>query len=114
MDLEHFQSSIRTFMGYSDSDVRVYADLLGPLYVVPGLVMYSIHLYPVWDTQAKGMPWHEARPPNRTYCYTLGMPWCTIRPPRVRELVGVFGCCYCVNWCVTSLVWGSVRVAVAV
>ena len=42
------------------------------------------------------------------------MPWCTTRPPRVRELVGVFGCCCCVNWCVTSLVWGSVRVLLAV
>ena len=42
------------------------------------------------------------------------MPWCTTRPPRVRELVGVFGCYYYVDWCAASLVWGSVRVALAV
>ena len=68
----------------------------------------------IWDTQAEGMPQHVARPPIRPVCYTLGMPWCTTRPPRVRELVGVFGCCCCVDWCVTSLVQGSVRVALAV
>ena len=32
----------------------------------------------------------------------------------MRELVGVFGCCYCVDWCATRLVWGSVRVALVV
>ena len=34
-------------MGYSDADIRVYIDVLVPLYVVPGRVVYSIHLYPV-------------------------------------------------------------------
>ena len=43
-------------MGYSDADVRVYVDVLGPLYVNSGPVLYSIHLYLVWDTQAEGMP----------------------------------------------------------
>ena len=32
----------------------------------------------------------------------------------MRELVGVFGCCCCVDWSVTNLVRGSVRVALAV
>ena len=35
-------------MGYFDADVRVYVDVLGPLYVSSGPVVYSIHLYPVW------------------------------------------------------------------
>ena len=32
----------------------------------------------------------------------------------MSELVVVFGYYCCVNWCVSSLVWGSIRVAVAV
>ena len=32
-------------MGYSDVDVRVYADVLGPLYVLPGPIVYGIHFY---------------------------------------------------------------------
>ena len=32
----------------------------------------------------------------------------------MRELIGVFGCFCCVDWCATSLVRGSVRVAVVV
>ena len=95
-------------------DARVYVDVLGPLYVFPGPVLYSIHFYWVWDAQAEGMPWHLARPPISPVRYSLGMPWCPTRPPRVRVLVGVFGWYCCVNWCVTSLVWGSVRVAMAV
>ena len=43
-------------MGYSDADVRVYIDVLGPLYIIPGLNSCSIHLFIVWDTQAEGMP----------------------------------------------------------
>ena len=59
-------------MGYSDADVRVYIDVLGPLYVVPGPVVYSIHLYLMWDTQAEGMPWHGASPPIKTYLLCFG------------------------------------------
>ena len=68
----------------------------------------------MWDVQAEGVPWHLARPPISPVRYSLGMPWCPTRPPRVRVLVGVFGSCFCANWCATSLVQGSVRVAMAV
>ena len=78
-------------MGYSDADFRAYVDVLAPLYANYGPVLYSIHLYVVWDTQVEGMPWHGARPLIGPVCYTLGMPWSTTRPLRVRELVGVFG-----------------------
>ena len=37
-------------MGYTDDTVRVYIDVLGPLYVNSGPVVHSIHLYLVWDT----------------------------------------------------------------
>ena len=77
-------------------------------------IVYSIHLYSVWNTHAEGMPQHGARAPNQTCLLYLSMPWSTTRSPRVRELIGVFGCCCCVTWCTTSLVWGSVRVEVAV
>ena len=30
-------------MGYTDVTVRVCVDVLGPLYVIPGPVVYSIH-----------------------------------------------------------------------
>ena len=53
-------------MGYSDADISINFDVLGPLYINSGPVVYSIHLYPVWDTQAEGMPWHGAKPPNKT------------------------------------------------
>ena len=43
-------------MGYSDVVVRVYIDVLGPLYVLPGPVVDGIHFYRVWDVQAEGMP----------------------------------------------------------
>ena len=43
-------------MGYTDITVRVYVDVLGPLYVVPGPEIYSIRLYLVWDTQAEAVP----------------------------------------------------------
>ena len=36
--------------------VRVYVDILGPLYVLPGLVVDGIHCYQLWDVQAEGMP----------------------------------------------------------
>ena len=36
--------------------VRVYADVMGPLYVLPRLVVDGIHFYRVWDVQAEGMP----------------------------------------------------------
>ena len=32
----------------------------------------------------------------------------------MRELVGVFGCCCCVDWCATSLMQETVRVALSV
>ena len=53
-------------MGYCNADVRAQVDVLGPLYVKSRPVLYSIHLYLVWDTQVEGMPWHGARPPNKT------------------------------------------------
>ena len=43
-------------MGYSDIVVRVYVNVLGPLYVCIGLIMYSIYFYRVWDVQAESMP----------------------------------------------------------
>ena len=43
-------------MGYSDVVVRVYVDVLGTLYVLPGPVVDGIHSYRVWDVQAEGMP----------------------------------------------------------
>ena len=43
-------------MGYSDVVVRVYVDVLGPLYVFPGPVLDCIHFYHMWDVQAEGMP----------------------------------------------------------
>ena len=56
MDLERCCSNIRTIIGYSDADIKVYIDVLGPLYVIPGPYSCSIHLFIVWDTQAEGMP----------------------------------------------------------
>ena len=78
-------------MRYSDIDSRVYVDMLGPLYVLSGPVVDGIHFYQVRVVQAKGMPWHLARPPISLVHYSLGMPWCPTRPSRVRVLVGVFG-----------------------
>ena len=80
-------------MVYSDSDVRVYVDVFGPLYVVPGPVMYSIHLYPVWYTQAEGMPWHGARPLNRTCLLCLGYALVHNQAPKGEG----------VSWCVWLL-----------
>ena len=56
MELERFWSSFKTIMSYSDTYVRVYIDVLGPLYLIPGPNSCSIHLIIVWDTQAEGMP----------------------------------------------------------
>ena len=56
MELRSYLSSIRTLMGYFDFDVRVYVDVLGPLYVLLGLVVDGIHFYWVWDVQTEGMP----------------------------------------------------------
>ena len=44
MELERYWSSIRKIMGYYDADVRVYIDVVGPLYL-SGPVLYTIHLY---------------------------------------------------------------------
>ena len=78
-------------MGYYSVVVRVYVDVLGPLYVLPGPEVDGIHFYQLRDVQAKGMPWKLARPPISPVCYSLGMPWCLTRTPRVRVLVSVFG-----------------------
>ena len=43
-------------MGYSDAPARVYVDVLGPLYVFPGPILYSSHFYRVWDAQAEDIP----------------------------------------------------------
>ena len=43
-------------MGYFAAAVRVYVDVLGPLYVIPRPNSCSIHLFIVWDRQAEGMP----------------------------------------------------------
>ena len=45
---------------------------LGPLYVTSGPVVYSNHLYLVWDSQAEGMPWLGARPPSKTCLLYFG------------------------------------------
>ena len=78
-------------MGYSDVVVRVYVDVLGPLYVLPGPVVNGIYFYRVWDVQAEGMPWNLARAPISPVCYSLGITWCPSKPPGARVLVGVFG-----------------------
>ena len=63
-------------MGYSDVDVSVYVDVLGPLYVLPGPVVDGHPTFiRVWDIQAEGMPWYLARPPISHVRYSLGMPW---------------------------------------
>ena len=80
-------------MGYSDADVRVYIDVLGPLYVNSGPVLYSIHLYLVWDTQAEGMPWHGARPPNKTCLLYLGYALVHNQAPKGEGI----------SWCVWLL-----------
>ena len=43
-------------MDYFDTPARVYIDVLGPLYVFPGQILYSIYFHRVWDVQAAGMP----------------------------------------------------------
>ena len=78
-------------MGYSDVVVRVYLDVVGPLYVFSGTVVDGIHFYSVWDVQAEGMPWHLASPPISPVHYSLGIPWYPTKLPRVRVLVSVFG-----------------------
>ena len=101
-------------MGYSDVDVRVMLmnwapcmSLLGQWCIASTYIQCGIH-------KLRVCPGMELGPPMRPVCYALGMPWCTTRPPRVRQLVGMFSCCCCINWCATSLLRGSVRVAVAV
>ena len=37
-------------MGYTDATIRVYVDVLGPLYVIPGPAVYSIHFVSVGYT----------------------------------------------------------------
>ena len=102
-------------MGYCDADTRVYVDVLDPLYVAPGPIVVASTYLQCRIHRLRVCPSIQLGPPVRPICYALGMPWCTTKPPRVRELVGVFGCCCCcVNWCATSLVWGSLRVAVAI
>ena len=56
MDLKSYWGNIRLVMGYSDIVVRVYVDVLGPLYVLLGPVVDGIHLYQVRDVHAEGMP----------------------------------------------------------
>ena len=73
-------------MGYSDADVRVYVDVLGPLYVIPGPNSCSIHLLIVWDTQAEGMPQHIARPPNKTCLLYLGYALVHNQAPKGEEI----------------------------
>ena len=43
-------------MGYFDALVRVYIAVLGPLHVLPGPLVDSIHFCQIWDVQAEGMP----------------------------------------------------------
>ena len=77
-------------MGYFDVFFRVYIDVLGPVYVLPGSVVDSIHFYRVRHVQAEGMPWQLARPPISPVHYSLGLYWRSTRPPVVRVLVSVF------------------------
>ena len=80
-------------MGYSYADVRVYIDFLGPYMLTSGPVLYSIHIYLVWDTQAEGMPWHRARPPNRTCLLYLGHALVHNQAPKGEGI----------SWCVCLL-----------
>ena len=41
MELECCLSSIRISMGYTNDTVRVYVDILGPLYVIPGPIVVA-------------------------------------------------------------------------
>ena len=93
MELERCSSNIRTVMGYSDVDVSVYIDVLVPLYITSGPVVYSIHLYSLWDSQAKGMPWHGARPPNKTCPLYLGYALVYDQAPKGEGI----------SWCVWLL-----------
>ena len=85
MALKHCRNSIRTVIGYSDAYFRVYVNELGPLYVVPGPVMYSIHLYPVWNIQTEGMPCHGARPLYKTCLLCLGYALVHNQAPKGEE-----------------------------
>ena len=80
-------------MGYSDAGLSVYVDVLGPLYVNYKPVVYSIHLYPVWDTQAEGIPWHGARPPKKTCLLYLGYALVYHQAPKGEGI----------SWCVWLL-----------
>ena len=69
-------------MGYSDAPVGVYIDVLGPLFVPPGLEVDGIHCYQLRDAQAEGMPWHLARPPISLVCYCLGNALVSYQAPK--------------------------------
>ena len=91
-------------------------DVLGPMYVVSGPTVHCIiQLSSVWDIhRLRARPSIVARPLISPVCYALGMPWCTTRPLGIRESIdSVFGCS-CVDWCATSLVRESIRLAMAV
>ena len=112
-------------MGYSAADFRVYIDVLGPCILTSGRILYNIHLYLVWDTQAEGMPWHRARPPNKTCLLYLryalvhnqapkgeGISWCVWLLMLCRlvydqssagECKGCNGCVLCSTACNTVL-----------
>ena len=51
-------------MGYFDAPFRVYVNVLGPLYVLPGPVVDGIYFYRVWDVKAEAMPCKLAREPQ--------------------------------------------------
>ena len=55
MEQRHCLNSIRTSMGYTDLTVRVCFDVLGPLYLIPGPVVYSIHFSNL-GYKVEGMP----------------------------------------------------------
>ena len=77
-------------MGYCDIDVSVYVDVLGPLYVSSGPVVYSIYLYSVWDSQAEGIPWLGARPLNKICLLYLGYALVYNQTPKSEGI----------SWCV--------------
>ena len=60
------------------------------------------------------MPWHGARLPNKTCQLYLGYALVHNQALKGEGIHWYVGCCCFVDWCLTSLVQGSVRVAVAI
>ena len=101
-------------MGYSDADVSICIDVLGPLYIVPGPILVASTYLQCGIHRLRVCPSMQLGPPTSPICYTLGIHL-------VHQAPKGEGFSWCIwllllmcNWCATSLVWGTLRVAVAV